>query len=285
MESGRGHWYLLTAIILGFGMGLFYAWVISPVQMKETHPYTLRPDYKDIYRALVAFSYQATGDLTRAQARLDLLRDDDPAQVLAGEAQQILAEGGDYREARALANLSASLLSGQPVNTRTSVPTEASNRTPAVPSPEPPDLTVTPGEETLTPEPTTSATVTRTPQFTATATATQAPPFVLKEEKAICDPSLTTSLIQVYALDASGEGVPGVEVVITWEEDQERFFTGLKPEFGVGYGDFEMSQGVTYTLTVPGTSVRVTGIEVQECETDEDTTYWGSWQVILTHPN
>lgn len=284
MDSERGNWYLLTAIVLGFAIGLFYAWVIAPAEMTETHPQTLRADYKDVYRALIAYSFQATGDLERARARLELLQDENSAQLLAAQAQQILAEGGDYREARAMANLSASLLSGKPAAFQEPLPTDDPTLTAA------PTLTATPFRTATQPsgenEQQTTPPATPTPgsQGSATPTATPPPPFVLKEDKSICDPSLASALIQVYALDASGEGIPGVEVVITWRDgDQERFYTGLKPEFGPGYGDFVMTPGETYTLTIPGSSVRVTGIRAEECFPEQGPAYWGSWQVIITY--
>jgi len=47
----------------------------------------------------------------------------------------------------------------------------------------------------------------------------------------VCDASLSPPLIQVEALDAQGAPVPGAEVLIVWDEGQDHFFTGLKPEF------------------------------------------------------
>ena len=33
---------------------------------------------------------------------------------------------------------------------------------------------------------------------------------------------------------------------------EERFYTGLKPEIGLGYGDFMLGPGITYTLHISG---------------------------------
>jgi len=82
MNDDRGSWYLLTAILLGLGLGLVYSWVISPAEFIDTPPFSLREDYKDRYRASIAAAYMATGNLQRAQARLDLLRDEDPGLAL-----------------------------------------------------------------------------------------------------------------------------------------------------------------------------------------------------------
>ncbi|NIW47254.1 MAG: hypothetical protein GWN30_21650, partial [Gammaproteobacteria bacterium] len=50
--------------------------------------------------------------------------------------------------------------------------------------------------------------------------------------------------------DSSNIPVPGVEINIRWENNQESFYTGLKPEFGVGYADYIMTPGIVYTLQV-----------------------------------
>lgn len=101
-------WYLLTGLIFGFLLGLLYAWLLNPVVYSNTEPATLRADYKDLYRATIAQAYAATGDLARAQSRLDLLRDEDIVFALGTQAQQMLA-AGEADDARALALLASAL--------------------------------------------------------------------------------------------------------------------------------------------------------------------------------
>ena len=79
MNEERGSWYLLTAVILGIALGLWYSWVGSPAEYVDTAPDSLRTDFKDVYRVTIASAYAATGDIARAKARLALLGDDDPA--------------------------------------------------------------------------------------------------------------------------------------------------------------------------------------------------------------
>jgi hypothetical protein len=55
-------------------------------------------------------------------------------------------------------------------------------------------------------------------------------------------------LLQIVTQDAAGNGVPGVEVIVEWAGGQDRFFTGLKPQLGAGYGDFEMTPAIEYTV-------------------------------------
>ena len=75
-------WSALFALLLGVGLGLAYAWVVTPRGMTDTGPSVLRPDFKDQYRSLVAASYAATGNLPRAQARLSVLGDANPVDAL-----------------------------------------------------------------------------------------------------------------------------------------------------------------------------------------------------------
>jgi hypothetical protein len=109
MNEKRGPWYLLTGLVIGAVLGLLYAWVVRPVQYTNTAPNSLRADYKDQYRAIIAVAYLANGDLLRARARLELLQDPDLYRVLAEQAQRTLAGGGSSQEARGLGLLAVAL--------------------------------------------------------------------------------------------------------------------------------------------------------------------------------
>lgn len=66
MTENRGPWYLVTGLLLGLGVGLLLAWVILPVPYVASTPVSLRSDFKDEYRYLIASAYTATGNLERA---------------------------------------------------------------------------------------------------------------------------------------------------------------------------------------------------------------------------
>jgi hypothetical protein len=53
----RGPWYLLTGMVIGIVLGLVYAWVVQPVRYVNTSPGSLRVEFKDRYRALIASAY------------------------------------------------------------------------------------------------------------------------------------------------------------------------------------------------------------------------------------
>lgn len=63
----------IVAIAVGVGVGLFYGWVIRPVEYVDTSPNTLRIDYKTDYVLMVAEAYEAEGDLENAVQRLTFL--------------------------------------------------------------------------------------------------------------------------------------------------------------------------------------------------------------------
>jgi hypothetical protein len=105
----RGPWYLLTGLVLGIALGLIYAWVFQPVEYVDTSPEFLRSDFKDQYRALIAAAYLGNGDLIRARARLELLKDEDMFRAISEQAQRTLAQQGSDDDARALGLLAIAL--------------------------------------------------------------------------------------------------------------------------------------------------------------------------------
>jgi hypothetical protein len=86
----------------------------------------------------------------------------------------------------------------------------------------------------------------------------------------------------VYVRNAQGEGMSGVELIITWAGKDNHFFTGLKPEIDPGYADFQMERGVTYSLAlanVPNLTVENVGDKADCPKGAGDET--PSWRVIF----
>ncbi|GAB4533918.1 MAG: hypothetical protein Fur0018_23600 [Anaerolineales bacterium] len=282
-------WYLLTGLLLGVLMGLFYAWVISPVAYVDVPPDTLQAAYKDHYRAMIALAYAADGNVQRAQARLALLMDEDPLGALAAQAQRTLAGNDSDHAAAALGELAA-VLGGVPqaalATPLSSRPAPLSSPT-RLPSPTlaPPTATVPPAA-TKTPAPVFSPTpgATFTPLPTLPPTATPGAPFVLDARTLVCEPAWERALIRVVVKDAAGQPVPGVGALIRWDGTEETFFTGLKPELGAGVADFEMTPGVSYTLVVGQGGQLITDIQAAECQGAYGGRHWGSWMLVFVQP-
>lgn len=303
MRDERGPWYLITGLVLGAVMGVLIAWWYQPVQYTDTAPDSLRTDFKDQYRALIASAYMADGDLVRARARLELLKDQDVFKVLAEQAQRTLAEGNAPQEARALGMLAVALGQSPPTllpssdgspsaspvgDTLSSTASAVVEITPALaPGTQATAPTLT-STTIFTLTPTSNQELNPSPTFmllpTRTLTPTPGAPFALKSEELSCKDDLGTPLIIVQALDAAGQGVPGVEAVVEWDGGESHFFTGLKPELGLGYADFAMTPGVVYTLRLAEGGQVIPNLASSECEANDSERFWGSWVLVFEQP-
>jgi hypothetical protein len=298
MRDERGPWYLLTALVLGLAIGLYYSMKVDPVRYVNIEPSSLQQVDQDRYRALIASAYAADQNLERAKQRLALLNDSDPASTLTLQASRAVQEGRPASEINALGMLAVAISQGsqvsapnpQPLASATltltpASPTPAASATltqPAI-SPSPPSITATATITVTSPGRTLAPTTTPLP--TRTATPTPGAPFVLqKEAQLVCDPSLSEPFIQIEAQDAAGNPVPGVEVIVNWQGGEEHFFTGLKPDISPGYADFLMTPGVVYSLHLADGGESVPGITPNECEKSDGTRYWGSWKLIFVQP-
>ena len=264
----RGNLYLLTGLLIGLGIGLLVALVISPVKYIDTDPGTLGKAAKDEYREIIALAYSANGNLERARERINLIDNGQSIPLLAAQAQRVLAEDQSPEEARALALLAADLGSppGQrptqpavvsgaenPVDTP-AVPTEATGAESAAPLT---TLEISAAVQTPTqpiPTRTPTATLTPVPTFTPRPTATPLrvldAPFVLQEKREVCDGTVEEGLLQIFVSDTEGTPLPGVRITVNWDGGQETFYTGLHPEISPGYADFLMEPNIAYTVTV-----------------------------------
>jgi hypothetical protein len=218
---------------------------------------------------LIAASYQATGNLERAEARLTLFDLIDPAERLSELAQQRAAADVDDESAQALALLASDL---------SRLPTPVAGVQTATNSPAALGSTaVVAQESTRTPTP--------RPSRTPTVVPTAGPPFQLADRQEICDPAIISPLLQVEVIDGAGEPVPGVEVRVLSDEGQDRFYTGLKPELGLGYGDFTMEPEMSYTVQLPQAAGIVTSVESETCTSDSGETFPGSILLLFEQPD
>ena len=131
--------------------------------------------------------------------------------------------------------------------TATPSPTLALPRSTRVP-------TVTPGP-TGTPRATATRRPTNTPRptLTPTVTSTPEPRFVLTRQERRCAGTTSAgSLVRVTVLDAEGQPLPNVELLIRWQDGEDRFYTGLKPEQGAGYADYRLVADKSYQVGIVG---------------------------------
>lgn len=290
----RFPWDILLMLLVGVGIGLGYAWLISPLRIVSADPTSLRTDFKESYRSAIAASYAATGNLTRAQARLTLLGDPDPIAALNAQAQRVLASGESFQQADQLAALAVDLENGtEPLATDT-LPTEIAveiidSATETFPPP-PTDLsfaateTSQPIETEQIPNETPIDVATSTPRPTLTPAPTFGAPFALTAQDNICDTNLPDGLLQVVVLSANRRQMPGMKILITWDGGEESFFTGLKPELGHGYADYNMAANINYTVQLAAGSDVAAGLIAPTCQAPNGETYFGSIKLTFQQP-
>ena len=285
---------IILTLLLGLGLGVAYSWLISPLRVVDADPVALRADFKDNYRSAIAASYAATSNLPRAQARLALLGDSNIIEALNSQAQHMLATG-EFAQADQLAALATALGNGTtglaPVPTSTSNNPITVTKTSTVtlpPSPQdiPIQLTETPQpiDTQITETQTQSVADIPTPRPTRTLIPTVGAPFALIAQDTVCDKTLPDGLLQVLIFNSSHRQVAGAKIIITWDNGEEQFFTGLKPEIGNGYADYSMSPNIAYTLRLALGSDIASGLTVPTCQTPSGDNFPGGIKLTFQQP-
>jgi hypothetical protein len=297
VNEKHGFWYLLSGLVIGLGIGILVAWVIAPVQYVDTTPASLRVDYKDEYRFMIASAYAANNDLLRAQARLGTLEDPDALKALGEQAQRMLASSSPMNEVQILADLSTALrtqpttVSNPTVETTSTVSVPPTSLASAVPLTETPsDLAQTTASE-ISPTPTTEITFTPQPKPISTIaprptqafSPTPSALFELTKRSTFCDPT-QPGLLQVNLTNQAGQPAAGIELVITWANGEEHFFTGLKPELGYGYADYTMTEKTEYVLSLSGGATQITGLSTSGCTNSQGGSYPGGIHLEFKQP-
>lgn len=283
-QEERGSWYLLTGVIIGIALGILYTRLLQPVRYIDTTPDSLSVEYKNQYRALIAGAFLANGDLVRAKARLELLNDADIFRALTEQAQQTLAQNGSSDEARALGLLAIAL--GQPP------PGQGQAVTQVPQSPTATRLLSTPVDISAAVETAPQSTLqeppaiqdTSQPVLTSpappTAAAESAPitpdDFVLLSKTEICDQALQEPVIRIEVSDNTGQPMQGILIIVTWAGGEERFFTGLKPEIGLGYADYSLDPNFVYRLRLGENGAPLGNLTAVSCKDNQGNAFWGA---------
>ncbi len=286
---------IILALLAGLGLGLVYSWFISPVTYVDANPAILRADFKDQYRIVIAASYASTHNLDRARARLELMGDADPVGELSAQAQRMLAAGEPFDKARPLAQLATDLKQGV-----ASIPTSTSFTVLNTPQgdsivsiTETQTEEAAPVEETLTPFPTIAfeqtpitpvVAETVTPRPTFTPIPGPGAPFALVGQDTVCTPGSQSGLLQFILMDSRRKQAAGIEIIVTWSQGEDRFFTGFKPELGNGYADFIMETDTVYSVRVVVGGAIVPDIVTPTCADPNGVSYPGGLLLTFQQP-
>jgi hypothetical protein len=286
MRIKRFPWELLIAIVVGFGLGLAYAWILSPVEYVDAEPHLLREDFKDHFRSAIAAAYASTADLERARARLALLGDPDPAQALSAQAQRMLATDESPEVVQQVALLASALQGGTALSSPAAIlSTPTNTREPAI-QPTGSIVVVATSEPTMTGEPTATSVPlqTATPRPSRTPTPTLGAPYQLVGQDTLCESELAEGLLQIIVTDARRQQIPGAEIIITWNDGEEHIFTGLKPELGHGYADFLMASDVVYSVRMADGGTPASEVSTPTCTVAGGSTYSGGYRITFQQP-
>ncbi len=267
----------LIVVVIGIIAGLVFSWFIMPVEFIYLTPAELEPQYRPTWIKLVAASYTVEDDWGRAEFRLNSLGEPDIKESVGAVFRQAVAEFQPPPILRALARLADRLGARTPemiIYLATPVPT-------STPNPEP-SPTLTP-PSSATPSPTFVLPPTPTPLPTLTPTPTPLPNYLIISQDRVCKTGIGNSQIHVNVEGADGQGIPGVEVWVNWDGGADRLLTGLKPELGSGYGDFDMKPGIAYNVSV-GTSASplVSNLKAEVCPSNVPTqTAYAVWVLMF----
>lgn len=272
--------WLFLGLMVGLLGSLYYAWIINPVVYSDAIPSRLSEANKRAYVELVGQTYLATGDWESAQLRLNGLEEENVADTVALYLEEAIRNRESDRSIRALAALGQQLgVQNQTValfapTPATAVPTPTTTLNSAVPT----------ATASSTPTPTVTTGPTRQPTATSAATNTPQPNFRLLDQQQICGQVMPQ--IAVIVLDALLDPQPGVEVLIQWEGGSDHFFTGFKPEIGLGYGDFTMSPDLSYSVMLADGSPEISGLRIEQCEDGSEAGWELTFQNLrLSLPN
>lgn len=245
---------LLFGLLIGAAIGLYYTWNINPIVEVNTEPSQLEPQARRQYIAAITLSFAQDSDLERATARLlTVTGPRDPFQEVADIACEMAQTG--YANSTSGLRALRSMTTFYQLQGRTSCADDlvAANVQPTrtvqiilpTPTPRPP------ATKTPTIAPTRPPTATPAPVFVPTADNVQQ--YSLINVGTFCEVD-RSGIIEVYIQDFNGTGIPGQPVRVRWEGGEDTFYTGLKPERGPAYADFEMEEGVAYTIEMPDRS-------------------------------
>ena len=249
-------WGLVIGLFWGVGSGLVYAWAINPVVEFDTEPWQLRAEDRAHYTVAIALAFAGDSDLDRAIERLLTLRgqnnNTDIFQQVADTACRLASTG--YVDSNAGVKAIRNMMTFYQLQGRTGcadnlIPALAMEPTTVVqidlPTP------TLPPPATKTPVPASQTTPSPTPPVVIVPTSVPRRDFVLANVATFCDADIS-GVIEVFVQDFGGVGLPGMPVRIRWDDGEDTFYTGLKPERGPAYADFYMEAGKGYIIDMPG---------------------------------
>ncbi|MCL4394108.1 MAG: hypothetical protein M1482_04765 [Chloroflexi bacterium] len=242
----------LGSLAFGVAIGLLITWVLLPVQFVNADPSDLRQSSKDDYVRMVSAAYMLDGDLPAARLRLHELDGPDATRSLDDLIARARAKPDGKTDMDTLTLLAAAL-SGNAASLGRADTVGAFG----------------------------------TPQTIVVVTTPTAPvpSFALIQHTQLdCQDLPDSALLTITVLDASGRELPNIPVQVHGDGGDDVIYTGLKPERGVGYADYEAAPG-TFSVTLLNAqsdtvSDLVVGNPPADCNADRGATPRG-WKLVF----
>ena len=262
-------WGLVIGLILGISGGLYYAWNINQRVEFNTEPWQLNEADRANYIAGITLQYSYDSDLSKAVNQLVILKlPGDPIQAVADTACKLASSSyvDNSSGQRAVRSMMIFYqLQGRTGCADTLLPSNPSTPNPVIEAATP---TLRP-PATKTPTPPAPEQPTATSQNVVIPTIQPQADFTLVDVRTYCSKELS-GLIEVRVQDYNGDPIPGANITVKWDSGESTFVTGLKPERGADYGDFQMDAGKSYTVQVAGRSDPSQALAAGSCS-DPDT--------------
>jgi hypothetical protein len=111
----RRQWFLdprllfLGGILAGIGLGLYYGWMVNPVEIIDTDIYDLRADHQDDFVVMVGALYRLEGDIQAARQLLGRLNRPDVENVVVDVTERYIARDAHRQDIHYLVGLAQGL--------------------------------------------------------------------------------------------------------------------------------------------------------------------------------
>lgn len=275
-------WGVLLGLVVGLAGALYYTWEVNPIVEINTRPRQLRAEEKAHYIVAIMLAYRHDGNLDRAiRGLIELDLGPDPIQAVADTACDLARSGyvnsnSGLSAVRALKTFYQ--LQGRSGCADALIPDVSVVQVATISVPTNTPTLVPPPTKTPTPPP---LRVTPTDVVRVVPTVPPRLSFTGLIQSTFCDAALS-GIIEVFVQDADGRPLPGQAVRVRWEDGEDRFVTGLKPERGLAYADFEMEAGRGYIIDMPGQSNPLPqSIVADPCLTEDGVEAITSYRVVF----
>jgi hypothetical protein len=228
-------------------MALAYAWLINPVRPTDVHPDQLRTDYREDWVRLAALSFLSDGNFARMQSRLSRI-DNADATVVIKDVVEHYSRPGQHGILLRLQALAESI-----------------------------DLQLAAldsGVDVLA--------IPATSKGARLEGGSAAPAVRVVQRTFACHPR-PNPRVEIVLVDAAGEGVAGARVWLVSDQGADWAVTGLTPASGSGYADFEVEEGIRYSIGVGELGPPLlTGLQIEACSDEgEDAVRSGAWRILI----